>query len=148
MVALVDKGMRDGAWGMCTGLIYLPSSYASTDELVKLAERVSMHGGIYASHIATSKAGRRIRSRPWQPGNSPEETWGVIQKRVTGVRLFAWHLMTWLRFSCWFPASVMASPDHAGQIHNGRRLEGSRTTQAGIPGPCRKPLPRSSARSP
>lgn len=51
MVTLVDKGMRDGAWGMSTGLIYLPSSYASTDELVKLAERVSMHGGIYASHI-------------------------------------------------------------------------------------------------
>ena len=51
MVALVDEGMRDGAWGMSTGLIYLPSSYASTDELVKLAERVSMHGGIYASHI-------------------------------------------------------------------------------------------------
>jgi len=51
MVALVEQGMRDGAWGMSTGLIYLPSSYASTDELVKLAEGVSRHGGIYASHI-------------------------------------------------------------------------------------------------
>ncbi|MCP3694936.1 MAG: D-aminoacylase [Planctomycetaceae bacterium] len=51
MADLVEKGMRDGAWGMSTGLIYLPSSYASKDELVQLARRVAMHGGIYASHI-------------------------------------------------------------------------------------------------
>ncbi|MCP4812383.1 MAG: amidohydrolase family protein, partial [Planctomycetaceae bacterium] len=31
MADLVEKGMRDGAWGMSTGLIYLPSSYASKD---------------------------------------------------------------------------------------------------------------------
>ena len=51
MKALIDRAMRDGAWGMSTGLIYVPSSYAGTDELVALAEVVARHGGIYASHI-------------------------------------------------------------------------------------------------
>ena len=51
MKSLVEKGMREGAWGMSTGLIYPPSSYAKTDELVELAKIVAAHGGLYASHI-------------------------------------------------------------------------------------------------
>ena len=51
MKTLVDKGMREGAWGMSTGLIYPPSSYATCDELIALARVVAAHGGIYASHI-------------------------------------------------------------------------------------------------
>ena len=48
---LADKAMRDGAWGMTTGLIYVPSSYADTAELIEIAKVVGKHGGIYASHI-------------------------------------------------------------------------------------------------
>lgn len=51
MLDLTDKAMRDGVWGMSTGLIYVPSSYASTEELIAIAKVVSKHGGIYASHI-------------------------------------------------------------------------------------------------
>ena len=51
MKSLVGQAMRDGAWGMSTGLIYAPSSYAQTEELVALAEVVAAHGGIYVSHI-------------------------------------------------------------------------------------------------
>lgn len=51
MKQLVDQGMRDGAWGMSTGLIYVPGIFAQTDELVELAKVVAAHGGIYASHI-------------------------------------------------------------------------------------------------
>lgn len=51
MLALAEQAMQDGAWGMSTGLIYVPSSYADTAELVELARVVSKHGGIYASHI-------------------------------------------------------------------------------------------------
>jgi N-acyl-D-aspartate/D-glutamate deacylase len=43
--------MRDGAWGLSTGLIYNPGSYAKTDELVELAKVAARHGGLYASHI-------------------------------------------------------------------------------------------------
>ncbi len=51
MKKLARKAMLDGAWGMSTGLIYVPSSYADTEELVELAKIVSEYQGIYASHI-------------------------------------------------------------------------------------------------
>ena len=51
MLRLADKAMRDGAWGMSTGLIYVPSSYADTAELTAIASVVAKHGGFYASHI-------------------------------------------------------------------------------------------------
>lgn len=51
MESLVEKGMEDGAWGMSTGLIYVPSRYGNTEELIDLARVVAQHGGIYASHI-------------------------------------------------------------------------------------------------
>jgi N-acyl-D-aspartate/D-glutamate deacylase len=48
---IADEAMRDGAWGMSTGLIYVPSSYANTEELIEIAKVIGQHGGIYASHI-------------------------------------------------------------------------------------------------
>jgi predicted amidohydrolase YtcJ len=57
MKRLVERDMRAGAWGMSTGLIYVPSRYARTDELVELAKVVRGHGGIYASHIRSEGAG-------------------------------------------------------------------------------------------
>src|SRR5690606_12864748 len=51
MQQLAARAMQDGAFGMSTGLIYVPSSYADTDELVALATVVGEHGGLYASHI-------------------------------------------------------------------------------------------------
>lgn len=51
MEELVDRGMRDGAWGLATGLIYNPGTYAKTDELIALAKVAAKHGGFYASHI-------------------------------------------------------------------------------------------------
>jgi N-acyl-D-amino-acid deacylase len=51
MKALVEKAMRDGAVGLSTGLIYVPGTYAKTDEVVALAEVAAQHGGIYATHM-------------------------------------------------------------------------------------------------
>lgn len=51
MRAVMDTAMRAGAVGMTTALIYPPSSYAETDELVELARVAAAHGGLYASHI-------------------------------------------------------------------------------------------------
>jgi N-acyl-D-amino-acid deacylase len=51
MQELVADGMREGAWGMSTGLLYVPSAFANTDELVAISQTVAEHGGIYASHI-------------------------------------------------------------------------------------------------
>jgi len=51
MEEAVEEGMRAGAWGLSTGLIYVPSKYAATDELVALSRVVARHGGIYVSHM-------------------------------------------------------------------------------------------------
>ncbi|HCN77769.1 MAG TPA: aminoacylase [Verrucomicrobiales bacterium] len=51
MKKLVDQAMRDGAVGMSTGLIYVPGSFARTEEIIELAKVVSAHGGVYASHM-------------------------------------------------------------------------------------------------
>jgi N-acyl-D-aspartate/D-glutamate deacylase len=51
MEDLVDQGMRDGAWGLSTGLIYNPGTYSKIDELIVLSRVAAKHGGFYASHI-------------------------------------------------------------------------------------------------
>ncbi|MGE5587607.1 MAG: N-acyl-D-amino-acid deacylase family protein [Clostridia bacterium] len=51
MKSLVAQALAEGAWGLSSGLIYPPSCYASTDELVELARVAADAGGIYASHI-------------------------------------------------------------------------------------------------
>ncbi len=51
MEVLVKSAMDAGAFGMSTGLIYLPGTYSETDEVVALARVVAGEGGIYASHI-------------------------------------------------------------------------------------------------
>ena len=51
MNALVEKAMQDGAVGFATGLIYLPGTFAKTEEVVEMAKAASKYGGIYASHI-------------------------------------------------------------------------------------------------
>lgn len=51
MEDLVDAGMRDGAWGLATGLIYTPGTYADTNEIIALAKVAARHHGLYASHI-------------------------------------------------------------------------------------------------
>ena len=51
MRKLAEQAMQDGVWGMSSGLIYVPSSYADTSELIEIAKVVGKHGGIYASHI-------------------------------------------------------------------------------------------------
>jgi N-acyl-D-amino-acid deacylase len=45
------KAIQQGAWGLSTGLIYPPGSYASTDELKELMQVVAREGGFYFSHI-------------------------------------------------------------------------------------------------
>ncbi|MBI9046300.1 MAG: D-aminoacylase [Anaerolineaceae bacterium] len=47
----VEMAMQSGAAGFTTGLIYPPSVYGSTDEIVELAKVAAKYGGIYTSHI-------------------------------------------------------------------------------------------------
>ncbi len=51
MLELLRSGMRDGAFGMSTGLTYPPGSYATSDEIATLCEVVRDMGGVYVTHI-------------------------------------------------------------------------------------------------
>jgi len=51
MRAIMDTAMRGGAMGMTTALIYPPSSYSTTNELVEVAKAAAKYGGTYASHM-------------------------------------------------------------------------------------------------
>jgi N-acyl-D-aspartate/D-glutamate deacylase len=111
MEDLVDRGMREGAWGLSTGLIYNPGTYAKTDELVALAKVAARHGGFYASHIRNEsiavmaaleeilaiahKAGLRVHishikvsgRRAW--GKGPEMVALIRRSRSKGVKVTA-----------------------------------------------------------
>ena len=51
MRASVADAMEAGAFGLSTGLIYPPGTYATTDEIVALAEVAAAHGGFYSTHM-------------------------------------------------------------------------------------------------
>src|SRR5215469_5407776 len=51
MKAIMEQAMQGGAMGMTTALIYPPSSFARTPELIEMAKSAAKYGGIYASHI-------------------------------------------------------------------------------------------------
>jgi N-acyl-D-amino-acid deacylase len=51
MKGMVEQGMKDGAVGLSTGLIYLPGTFAKTEEIIELAKVASRYDGIYASHM-------------------------------------------------------------------------------------------------
>ncbi len=51
MKRLLVEALKDGAYGLSSGLIYPPGAYAKTKELIELAKVVAEYGGVYASHI-------------------------------------------------------------------------------------------------
>ncbi len=51
MKQLVEQAMKDGAVGLSTGLIYLPGTFAKTEEIIELAKAASAYSGIYVSHM-------------------------------------------------------------------------------------------------
>ncbi|MDX2029179.1 MAG: D-aminoacylase [Blastocatellia bacterium] len=51
MKALVREAMLDGAFGLSTGLFYVPGNYTPTDEVIELARVAGSLGGIHISHM-------------------------------------------------------------------------------------------------
>ncbi len=51
MRALVEQGMKDGAFGLSSGLFYVPGVFSSTEEVTELAKVAGRFGGIYISHM-------------------------------------------------------------------------------------------------
>ncbi len=51
MERLLALAIEAGAFGFSTGLVYAPSVYGSTGELIRLARGMAPRGGLYFSHI-------------------------------------------------------------------------------------------------
>ena len=50
MKALVAQTMEEGAFGLSTGLMYTPGTFAETEEVIELAKVAAKYGGIHTSH--------------------------------------------------------------------------------------------------
>jgi N-acyl-D-amino-acid deacylase len=48
---LLERCLREGAFGMSTGLDYPPDAYSTTEELVRLGRVLARHDALYATHI-------------------------------------------------------------------------------------------------
>jgi len=50
MRALITQAMREGAYGVGSGLFYAPQSYANTDEVIAVVSAAKPFGGVYDTH--------------------------------------------------------------------------------------------------
>lgn len=57
MQKLVAQALAQGAWGLSSGLIYTPGTYANTAELVALCQVVRKYGGFYSTHLRSEADG-------------------------------------------------------------------------------------------
>jgi dihydroorotase/N-acyl-D-amino-acid deacylase len=57
MKQMVAQSMGEGAFGLSTGLRYIPGFYSKTDEVVALSEVAADSGGIYTSHLREEGVG-------------------------------------------------------------------------------------------
>jgi len=78
---MVDQAMRDGAFGLSSALIYVPGTFAKTDELLALAKVAAKHKGIYISHI---------RGESFNLFNALDEAIGI--GRDAGLPVVIYHL--------------------------------------------------------
>lgn len=56
MRLLVRQAMHDGAFGISTGLFYVPGAFTPTEEIIALAQVAGEMGGIYTSHMRDEAA--------------------------------------------------------------------------------------------
>jgi dihydroorotase/N-acyl-D-amino-acid deacylase len=56
MKEIAAQAMRDGAFGLSTGLFYVPGNFTPTEEVIELAKVVGRMGGIHISHMREESA--------------------------------------------------------------------------------------------
>src|SRR5204863_9489386 len=89
MTALVADAMKQGAYGVATGLIYPPNAYATLDELIALSKPAAAAGGLYASHLRYD--GDKLREGIEEAiaiGEGARIPVHVFHLKVTGARNF------------------------------------------------------------
>src|SRR5271163_713797 len=53
---LAAQAMRDGAFGLSTGLFYVPGTFTPTEEVIEIAKVVGAMGGFHSSHMRDEAA--------------------------------------------------------------------------------------------
>jgi len=96
MKDLTRQAMEDGAMGMSTSLIYVPSGHASTEEIIELAKIVASYDGMYVSHIRdeedklldalkefiTISKDAKVRSEVYHFKASGNNNWHLMDKAI------------------------------------------------------------------
>lgn len=96
MKNLLVEALEAGAFGYSSGLIYPPSSYAATEELIELAKAMAPYGGLYATHMRNEGTGLlesvREAIRVGREGGvsvqishhkaSGEKAWGLVKQSL------------------------------------------------------------------
>ncbi len=57
MKKIVSNEMKNGAFGMSTGLIYIPGAYCDANEIAELCKIVQKYNGIYTTHLRNEADG-------------------------------------------------------------------------------------------
>ncbi len=57
MKGMVGTAMNEGAFGLSSGLKYIPGAYSQTEEVIELARVAGLHGGIYITHMREEGVG-------------------------------------------------------------------------------------------
>ena len=57
MQELARQAMREGAFGLSTGLFYVPGNFTPTEEVIEIAKVVGAMGGMHISHMRDEAAG-------------------------------------------------------------------------------------------
>ena len=95
MQALVDEGMKDGAFGLSTGLEYVPGRFSEPREVIEITRPVKKYSGFYISHERSEG-----RDPMWHVASDPTPFVDLLDAvketiaigRETGVRVVASHL--------------------------------------------------------
>jgi N-acyl-D-amino-acid deacylase len=96
MKMLLREAMQEGAVGLSTSLIYVPSGHANTKEIIELARVAAEYDGLYISHIRNEEAGllqalrelfavareAGIRSEVYHFKASGVDNWGLMDQAI------------------------------------------------------------------
>jgi N-acyl-D-aspartate/D-glutamate deacylase len=88
MQRLVADAMEQGAFGVSSGLAYVPNAYASTEELIELAKIAGSYGGIYVTHLRGGVDGLREGIRIAREAGLPMEIHHVNSTSSRNVATF------------------------------------------------------------
>lgn len=97
MKQLLRQAMEEGAVGLSTSLLYVPSGHASTEEITALAREASDYGGMYISHIRNEEDSllhsvreliqiardADIRSEVYHFKASGQDNWHLLDSAIT-----------------------------------------------------------------